>query len=87
MTNDKDIGRLEGKMELLLDRMEGMSRKIDRMVAEGCAQLPVHAATASELRRRIDEIESQVKKMLLYLILVMGGTKGAEIGIKMLIGV
>ena len=80
MTNgtDKDIGRLEGKMDMLIDQVKTVHIKLDRMETHGCAKGETNEKALESQDVRIKRLEGMALKALAIAIAIVAGGHGAD---------
>ena len=67
MTADKDIGRLEGKLDMLCTQVGVIHGKLDTIIADGCTRGVRNSQDIDELDQRITkdlkDIDARVKQI------------------------
>ena len=81
MTNDKDIGRLEGKMDLVLGHLGTLQTAVDKIATEGCVKGKANEIAIASLAKRTLKMEGWVTK----LALIVAGSAGGGVGVAKLI--
>ena len=76
MTNDKDIGMLEGKMDLVLDQIKTVHIKLDQITTEGCVKGKTNEKAIASLEKRTSKMEGWVTKLALIVATSAGGGVG-----------
>jgi hypothetical protein len=76
MTADKDIGRLEGKMDMLIGKVNSIESKVDRITSEGCMRRETHEESIRDVCKRVENLEGLLKKALLIGLVSAGGGAG-----------
>jgi len=76
MTADKDIGRLEGKMDLVLDHLSNMQATMDKITTEGCIKGTANEKAIAALQRRTVKTEGLVTKLALIVAVSAGSGAG-----------
>ena len=81
MTNDKDIGKLEGMMELALDQIKTAHIKLDKLETKGCVKGEANEAAIASLNRRTTKVEGWMVKATVIAV----ASAGSGVGIGKLI--
>jgi hypothetical protein len=75
--DDRALGRLEGKMELVLEGMDKIQVQLTTLSSSGCQAGVKHSEQLIELSRRIDSVEKlPLGKLFFGTILGSGGVAG-----------
>lgn len=85
MTADKDIGRLEGKMDMLIGKVNSIEGKVDRIMNDGCNRREGHEDDIESIEKRVESLEGLLKKALLIGLISAGGGAGVFKAIEALI--
>ena len=81
MTTDKDIGKLEGKMDLVLDQIKTVHIKLDKITEHGCVKGATNEAAIASLNRRTTKVEGWMVKATVIAV----ASAGSGVGIGKLI--
>ena len=73
---DKDIGRLEGKMDMLCDQMGTVHLKVDQILQGQCPQGKGNAEKIDALTKRTSKVESTLVKAIAIGLVTAGGGAG-----------
>ena len=76
MTNDKDIGKLEGKMDLVLDQIKTVHIKLDRLETKGCVKGEANEIAIDKLEKRTGRLEGILSKAIVIGAISAGGGAG-----------
>jgi len=78
MTNDKDIGKLEGKMDLVLDQIKTVHIKLDKITTEGCVKGKTNEDSIAAQEARLKRLEGMALKAMSIAIAIVAGGHGAD---------
>jgi hypothetical protein len=79
-SNDRDLGRLEGKVDAMASQWHDMNVKLDKMIAGDCVTGKANKDEISRLDGRVKKIEFTMAKAIgMGLFVAAGGHGAAEL--------
>ena len=79
MTTDgieRALGRLEGRLTGIDDKLESLEHKVDHIIVEGCTRGQQNMQDIDKLDKRVKSVEMTVIKMIGIALLGSGGGAG-----------